>query len=227
MKDCHIQEYHYVYMTTNLINNKKYIGKRTCKCDIQSDKYLGSGKILKQAIVKYGIENFKKEILEICQSKNECNEAEKYWIQYFNAVDDDNFYNIATGGDGGDTYSGLSEEELLRIKKIKSEKNSGENNPLYGTVHSDETRRKISKKVVEHYQKTGRSSTSGRLGDKNKLSKTIICVETGQIFIGIRETSRQTGIPQPHIIKSLKSDGKYSAGKCGDIKLHWKYYMEE
>ena len=52
---------YYVYETTNLINNKKYIGKRACSCDIEKDKYLGSGYGLKNAIKKYGRKNFSKK----------------------------------------------------------------------------------------------------------------------------------------------------------------------
>jgi hypothetical protein len=44
---------HYIYKTTNLINGKIYIGKRSHK-NPEKDKYLGSGNVLKQAISKYG-----------------------------------------------------------------------------------------------------------------------------------------------------------------------------
>ncbi|MBV4427146.1 hypothetical protein [Clostridium tyrobutyricum] len=37
---------HYVYEITNNINNKKYIGKRTCDCPIEKDKYMGSGVLI-------------------------------------------------------------------------------------------------------------------------------------------------------------------------------------
>jgi hypothetical protein len=48
-----------IYKTTNLINNKIYIGKS----NTNNSDYLGSGKRLKLAIKKYGKENFKKEML--------------------------------------------------------------------------------------------------------------------------------------------------------------------
>ena len=53
-----------IYKTTNLLNGKIYIGK-----DKRNDrKYLGSGKILRQAVSKYGLRNFSKEILEECKA---------------------------------------------------------------------------------------------------------------------------------------------------------------
>lgn len=217
---------YYIYMTINLINNKKYIGKRKCKCDINQDEYLGSGKVLKQAIKKYGKENFIKRILEICDNKNICDEREKYWIALYDATHSDEFYNIASGGEGGNTYAGLSDEELKRIRKIKSEKSKGEHNPRYGAIITTETRERLSRGVREHYLKTGKGPTSGRFGKDNKLSIPIYCPELNKMFYGIREASRILNIPEPNIIRSLKSDGKYTAGKNGDEKLHW-FYEEE
>lgn len=217
---------YYIYMTTNLINQKKYIGKRKCKCNIEQDSYLGSGKILKNAMQKYGKENFVKHILEVCDDEKTCNEREKYWISFYNASYSDEFYNIASGGEGGNTYAGLSEEELDRIKHIKSEKSSGKNNPRYGATVTTETRDRISRGVKEHYVKTGQNSTFGKFGKDNKLSIPIYCHELNQVFYGIRDASRILNIPLPNIIRSLKSSGRYSAGKIDGKKLHW-IYMEE
>lgn len=218
---------YYIYMTINLINNRKYIGKRKCNCAIDQDNYLGSGKILKNAIKKYGKENFQKNILEVCDSDDICNEREKYWIALYNATYNDEFYNIAMGGDGGNTYAGLSNEDLKRISQIKSERSKGVNNPRYHANVSQETRKRISRGVQEHILKTGRNSTSGRFGKDNKLSKIIYCIELNQIFYGIREASRILNIPQPNIIRSLKSHGKYSAGKKNNQRLHWIYFEEK
>lgn len=88
-----------IYKTTNLINGKIYVGKDKKN----NPKYLGSGKILKLAIRKYGVENFKKEILEVCTNELIWKEREKFWIKELNAQSIG--YNIAEGGDGGDTIS--------------------------------------------------------------------------------------------------------------------------
>lgn len=83
-----------IYCTTNLITYKKYIG-----VDKWNDpKYLGSGKLIKAAIKKYGKENFIKEILQYCKDSIDADESEQYWIDYFGAVKSDLFYNLAKGG---------------------------------------------------------------------------------------------------------------------------------
>ena len=68
--------YGYVYKTTNNLNNKIYIGQH--KSSVFDDKYIGSGKILLQAITKYGKDNFTTEVLEWCDSREQLNEKEKF-----------------------------------------------------------------------------------------------------------------------------------------------------
>lgn len=108
---------YYIYKTTNLINNKQYIGKHYGQLD---DSYIGSGILLQRAIKKYGQNNFKKEILEIVNTEEELNKKEKYYINLFNAIEDNNFYNIAQGGQGGYVTKGYSKEKQEQ-KKSKNQ----------------------------------------------------------------------------------------------------------
>ena len=102
--------YGFVYITTNHVNGKQYIGQRKYDKQGKWKEYLGSGIILSRAIEKYGLKNFSKEIIEECKTKKILNDREIYWINYYNAVESDNFYNIASGGDGGNTIAGYTDD---------------------------------------------------------------------------------------------------------------------
>lgn len=89
------KKYHFVYKITNLINQKYYIGVHST--DNLDDGYMGSGTAIKNAIEKYGIENFKREIIEVVGS------AEEKWLAEIKhvtleVVRDENSYNMAPGG---------------------------------------------------------------------------------------------------------------------------------
>ena len=111
--------YGFIYITTNHVNGRQYIGQKKYDKSGKWKKYLGSGIVLKRAIEKYGESNFSKEIIEECETKEALDDREKYWINYYNAVDSDDFYNIASGGDGGNTIAGYSEEQMEQYKEYK------------------------------------------------------------------------------------------------------------
>lgn len=104
-----------IYKTINIINGRFYVGQDSKN----NPNYLGSGLVLNKAIKKYGIENFKKEIIEYCSSKEELNNREKFWIFELSATTLG--YNIANGGTGGDIFNCLSEEQKIKnilLKKV-------------------------------------------------------------------------------------------------------------
>jgi len=103
-----------IYETINKINGKRYIGK-----DKHNDStYLGSGKLLNNAIKKYGRENFVKTILEYCDSEDHMSERERHWIKITNAQTSNTYYNIGEGGNGGDNITNNPNRDEF-IRKIK------------------------------------------------------------------------------------------------------------
>lgn len=86
-----------IYKITNLINSKIYIGKSKHN----NPSYMGSGTLITKAIIKYGKENFSKEILEECDNEDDLNAKEIYWISKYNSTNPTIGYNIDKGGIGG------------------------------------------------------------------------------------------------------------------------------
>ena len=86
-----------IYKITNLVNQKYYIGKH--QTINLNDGYMGSGKLLKRAISKYGVENFKKEILFIFDNELDMNNKEKEMVLL-----NEQTYNLCPGGQGGFGY---------------------------------------------------------------------------------------------------------------------------
>jgi hypothetical protein len=89
-------KYYFIYLTKNLINNKCYIGWHAT--NNLFDNYIGSGKILKKAIKKYGSENFINGIIEFSNEK-EILKKEIYWIKEMKTLYP-NGYNLTLGGEG-------------------------------------------------------------------------------------------------------------------------------
>lgn len=86
-----------VYKITCLVSGKEYTGKHQTR-DL-NDEYMGSGKLLKAAIKKYGIENFAKEILHVFESEDEMNAREAELVEL-----GEHSYNLCPGGQGGWGY---------------------------------------------------------------------------------------------------------------------------
>jgi hypothetical protein len=155
--------YYLLYKITNLVNNKIYIGVHKTK-NI-NDSYMGSGIGIKQAIKKYGINNFKKEILKICKTEKEMFNIEASIVNK-EFVSRSDTYNQKIGGFGGfdhihkniDSYRKIfSESGKKGFKKMREViKKRCKEDPEYeaylkekrkngfkGKTHSEETKRKI------------------------------------------------------------------------------------
>lgn len=196
--------YGFIYMTINNINGKRYIGKK--KYGRDDDKYLGSGKLLKQAINKYGRENFSRYILCEAKDYNELNTLEKYYINKFNAQERKDFYNISSGGDWGDITKGMTKEEYNKWRLKISENNKwrgkkriehsnnmkGEKNHFYNKKHTDETKKKIK-----------------RIGKDNGKSKSVIInFNDGKIleFESLTQTMSSLSVSQYLLWKMINNN---------------------
>jgi len=187
----------YIYKTTNLLNDKIYIGKRVYRKK-DDNWYLGSGIYLNRAIKKYGRNNFKKEIIEWCNNKQQLCEKEIYWINHFNSTDCKIGYNLSLGGDGGN----VGKEAYIKIS-----------NKLKGKKKPKEFGKKISKalkgkpKSKEHIEKVRQSLLGVPRPKKviDKMAKSIKEKYTNgwesPVQIEVHQYNKTTGL----YIQSFKS----------------------
>ena len=166
-------KYGYIYLTTCVINNKKYIGRHTNKWVRKHQeldpKYKGSGPAFKSALKKYGWENFVTEIIEWCYSQEELELREQYWIKQYNAREDPSFYNLSDGTEfsssGGNIFIHFDEERYSEtVNKISnslkemynSEKGAKVKKRIRNTLYynlSDEEKEEYKKKASENSKK--------------------------------------------------------------------------
>jgi len=203
--------YGFIYLTTNMINNKKYVGM--CK-NTHSKGYIGSGKILKASIKKYGKENFNREILEECISFDDMCAAEHRWISKLNAVKSEEYYNLYEGGYGGcsksmkEYWSMFTKEERKILRKWNKPDMTGKNNPMYGKKHSETTKAKIGKKSVN--RNWGRKTPINGANNPKAIPIIVIFDDGSEVtYDCIKNFSIETGYCYSSI-KSIYKNGNYS-----------------
>lgn len=101
-----------IYMYTNKINGKKYIGQTTCSLKRRHAQHVCQNETyFDRALNKYGAENFELEVIEDnIFDENELNDKEIYYINKFDTFN--NGYNMTRGGDNGTKFN---EEDWNKI----------------------------------------------------------------------------------------------------------------
>lgn len=148
----------FIYKTTCLINQKIYVGRKEFSNNsVENAQYLGSGTAFKNALKKYGRQNFKREILRLCFSQHELSVWEHVYIKMLHAQDPEKGYNIADGDVNTTEYNPAKRPEVRKkISETMKRKYAngeidkskivhvGENHPMYGKHHSEASKKKNS-----------------------------------------------------------------------------------
>jgi group I intron endonuclease len=215
-----VKVYGYVYITTNLINNKRYIGQHKGEFDT---RYIGSGLRLWDDVKVFGRENFVCEVIEYCETKEELDQKEIEIIKLHNAVESIDFYNIAHGGYGGILY----------------ERRDKEHNPFFGKKQTEFQKQQVSKalkgkkrppEVVAKWSKTQKGKI---LTEEHKLKlgkkQVVLDIYTNETlsFNSVKELVEKLNIKRHDydnakrykklIVKRyqiIKEEDKYGRNKC-------------
>lgn len=166
MDNEYIEPYGFIYITTNLVNGKKYLGQK--RFSEGWEEYLGSGHTFKKALKKYGRENFSRKIVCVCNSEEELNKAEYDLSVFLDVVNSDDWYNLCYGGGSVSGYK-HTEEEKQKISESLKGKYTGKKSSFYGKHHTEETKAKIS---GANKGKVVSDETRKKLSEANK-GKTI------------------------------------------------------
>lgn len=155
LDDCEYVEirdpYGFIYITTNLVNGKRYLGLK--RFDKKWKNYIGSGMAFKKAVEKYGKENFKRDIIDVAYSEEELNQKEYEYSVFFNVIESSNWYNLVLGGGSTNGYQ-FSKEQRQKMSKMRK-----------GKPISENARQKISESKMGHYTS---DETKSKIGDANR-----------------------------------------------------------
>lgn len=121
-----------VYKVTNLQNQKFYIGVHKTKDP--HDRYMGSGVAIKNAIAKYGIDSFKKEILLVTEFKEEAYLRERELTVDFMKTSN---YNMKLGGVGGFTRENSLKGNAASLKRMTTAERSANGKKGYLKANND------------------------------------------------------------------------------------------
>ena len=204
-----------IYMHINKTNDKVYVGLTSMKPEERWSNGSGyhKGTYFRNAIDKYGWDNFEHKIIKENLTKEEASYWEQYYISFYNSMDRRYGYNMSSGGENGSHpqtletrekiskhYVGFTgrkhtEESLEKMRKAKS----GENSPMYGKHHSEDSKEKMRKAAL------------------NNRGRLYFCVELNRIFDNLNEAHEVTTCPKSAIVQCCQNKQNQSKG------YHWKY----
>jgi hypothetical protein len=198
--------YYTIYKITNLINQKFYIGAH--KTDNLQDDYMGSGKLIKKAIARYGSKNFKKEYIYFFRTLGEMYHHESKLIQELNPA-----YNISMGVLDGWSHVNATRKNYLHNnrenslqnlqygKKLNNHAEKLQTDPLYrkqfsvkmskivqkrnnktflNKKHTEEAKRKIGEAASKH-QKSQGNSQFGKIWVSDPINEVTFKIPQDQL----------------------------------------------
>lgn len=218
------KKYYFVYKTTNLVNQKFYIGVHATT-NI-NDGYLGSGKRLGDAIKHYGKENFLREILRFFDSYEGALSYEQELVTEDLILRED-CYNMTVGGGKPPTMYGEDHPFYGKTREDSRQRMLSDDNPSKGKVgHESATYNKVSVVDANGYtlqvDKTDPRYLSGELVPVNK-GKITVRDKDGKVFHVTKSDPRYLSGELTHITKGLVLTCPHCNKTGGSTMKRWHF----
>ena len=191
-----------IYSIKNIINEKRYIGKAiNLKNRLIGHRRKNSKSVISKAIQKYGLNNFKIDILEENINNDLMNEKEIFYVKYFNSFKEG--YNCSLGGDGGNCFpEGYKHSKASIEKSIKTRKERN-------IKPSQETKEQISATLKEYY-KNNKGHNSGKTFSEESRKKMS---ESRKKYFLENPLAKEQHLKNIHSPQSIKKTSLKKVGK--------------
>lgn len=201
-----------IYLRTNTVNGKKYVGQAT-DLKARQRKWKANcqyaGKAIDAAKNKYGLEAFDFEILKECKDE-ELNRWEMYYIKELNTKAPYG-YNLT---DGGNATKGYTHTEETKKKMSKAKK--GKEPWCKGKHLSEETRNKLSvSKKGEKNHFYGKHLSEEHKKKLSEATKGIPNIKLSKPVLQIDKDTNEVIAEFPSVSEAARHFGIYDTGICG------------
>lgn len=201
-----------------------YIGQHVGDGSDIGKTYHGSGRYIKATRKKYGNKYFTYWVFAKNLTQEERDEGEKYYIKFFQSSIKDNGYNIGAGGEGGDTFSNLSDEDKEKFKKKISDIGKIIQNRPETKKKCLETRTNRSK--AEKAERSKKQSESLKLSLSTPEARKKKS-EVGKISSNVPETKKKTADSHRGLKRSDKTKKLMAESKMGNTNALGHKHTQE
>ncbi|MBQ6296433.1 MAG: GIY-YIG nuclease family protein [Selenomonadaceae bacterium] len=212
--------YGIIYKITNKVNGKTYVGKTTTPLKQRMASHRCADTVIGKAIRKYGGENFIVEVIEECDTKEQLNEREIFWIAALNCKTP-NGYNRSDGGDGPTGYSHSEEIRAILSAANKGRKKSPEHRAKIGAGNrgkkqTPEAKAKIS---VAHIGKSLTTETKAKLSviERQETSYKNLIVEMDKHQLTYTALAKLLGITKEAVSVKMRGKQNFTAEQIAKL----------
>lgn len=246
---------YFLYIHENKINGKVYVGitskDKPEKRWLNGKGYKGT--YFYNAIQKYGWDGFEHKILFSNLSQEQAFALEKRIIKDLKANNREYGYNIADGGNypgeiSKEALKIIAEKRKIKVVRlndgkiydsiIEAERDNNTYNPLIvkvckGTRHTAGTMNNGDPIFWSYWQEKmdikkelEERKELKNLSKYNSKSRKVVCVNTGEIFLSLRDAENKYNLCLENIIKCCKEKYYYTGKDKNGKPLRWMYYFD-